>query len=143
MTVPILLLAEDDPDDREFFCSGMHRIFPNAIVNPFEKSDELLTYLDRCAAAGLPHCIVLDYKMYPHNAPQILMETGPGTRYAHIPRVVWSTSERDEEREECLRLGATRFIVKPVSDEQLDSLLRSFSHWLDTSGRPLTPRTPS
>jgi len=127
---PYVLLADDDPDDRDFFCAGMHRFYPQVPVHTFNDGDELLQFLDTCTASTLPAFILLDYKMPRLSAPQILQVIGPGTRYAHIPKIVWSTSERRKDNEECLTLGATHFIIKPDSSSQLDKLLKLLEEWL-------------
>lgn len=139
--VPFVLLADDDPDDREFFCAGMKRLYPGLAVGTFENGDELLAYLDGCPPWDLPHLIVLDYKMEPRNAPEILIATGYSARYGHIPSIVWSTSQRDKDVQECLNFGALLFVVKPQTESEMDGLLGSFSGWLgepeasDSAGR--------
>lgn len=128
--IPYMLLAEDDPDDREFFCAGMRRLYPHVNVRTFQDGEELLLYLAQCALSDPPACILLDYKMSRLNAPQILMATGTETPYGKISKIVWSTSERKKDMDECLSLGAVRFVVKPASDRQLDNLLRSLGNWI-------------
>jgi CheY-like chemotaxis protein len=127
---PYVLLADDDPDDREFFCAGMQRLYPEVSVLPFADGDELSTFLDRSGPLRLPDCIWLDYRMPHSSAPQLLRATGPGTRYDHIPKIVWSTSKLSREMDECLRLGAVHFAIKPETNRQLDDLLRSMEKWI-------------
>src|SRR5262245_44221754 len=122
---PYILLAEDDPDDRYFFCAGMERLYPEVGIYTFQDGDELLTFLESCTWPVLPACILIDYKMPRLTAPQVLQATGVGTRYAHIPKIVWSTSERQKDIDECLSLGAVRFAIKPNTGYQLDELLSS------------------
>jgi CheY-like chemotaxis protein len=127
---PLVLLADDDTDDRHFFCSAMQRLYPHVDLCTFGDGDQVLEYLGRCNPGMLPRCILLDYNMPPFTAPQILHATGPGTQYALIPKIVWSTSRRKQEMEECLSLGATRFIIKPATDAELDEVVRSLEHWI-------------
>lgn len=127
-----VLLADDDPDDRDFFCAAMKRVYPNVKIRAFEDGDHLLDYLNHCSKAMLPGCIVLDYKMPRLTAPQFLRATGAGTRYTQIPKIVWSTSHLQKDREECLSVGATSFHIKPNTDDQLDNLLRSLARWINT-----------
>ena len=127
---PFILLADDDPDDRAFFCSAMRNRYPQVGVYTFQDGDELLSFLDTFTWSVLPACILIDYKMPRLSAPQILRATGAGTRYARIPKVVWSTSERKEDMDECLGLGAALFAVKPETGSQLDSLINSLEEWL-------------
>lgn len=127
---PYVVLADDDADDRDFFCSAMQHHYPQVRVLTFQDGDELLAFLNNCTFPDLPACILIDYKMSRLSAPQFLQQTGPGTPYAHIPKVVWSTSERPVDSEECLSLGAIRFVVKPDSGQLLNKLMYSLEEWL-------------
>ena len=126
---PHVVLADDDDDDRDFFCAGMERIFPYIGVFTFKDGEELFEYLNT-AAPDLPDCIFLDYKMPRLTAPQFLRRTGEGTRYSEVPKIVWSTSQRQKDIDECLGLGAVRFIVKPETDGELDTVIRSLECWI-------------
>ena len=130
---PFVLLADDDPDDRDFFCAGMHRLFPRVDVLSFKDGDELLAFLNDPTLQSLPGCILLDYKMPRLSGPEVLQATGVGTPYDHVPKIVWSTSQRQIDIDECLRLGATRFAIKPASGAQLDNLIRSLGCYLLTT----------
>ena len=125
---PYVVLAEDDKDDRDFFCAGMRRVFPRIDILTFEGGDQLMQYLRKCSGSQLPACIILDYKMSPHNAPLILMAMAEDTPYTQIPKIIWSTSGRQKDKEECLLLGAVRYIVKPDTDAEFDSFLRSIGY---------------
>jgi CheY-like chemotaxis protein len=129
---PFILLADDDPDDRDFFCAGMQRLFPKVDVLSFQDGDELLEFLNNSTLQALPGCILLDYKMPRLSGPEILSATGIGTPYDHVPKIVWSTSQRQIDIDECLRLGATRFAIKPASGAQLDNLIKSLACYLLT-----------
>jgi CheY-like chemotaxis protein len=130
---PFVLLADDDPDDRDFFCAGMKRLFPRVEVLSFEDGDELLEFMNNSSLRLLPCCILLDYKMPRLSGPEVLQATGMGTPFDHVPKIVWSTSQRQIDIDECLRLGATRFAVKPESGAQLDNLIKSLARYLLTS----------
>ncbi|MBN8855721.1 MAG: hypothetical protein BGO55_22915 [Sphingobacteriales bacterium 50-39] len=129
---PFVLLADDDPDDRDFFCAGMKRLFPSVDVVAFPDGDELLEFMNSSRLQPLPGCILLDYKMPRLSGPEVLLATGVGTPYDHVPKIVWSTSQRQIDIDECLRLGATRFAIKPESGAQLDNLIKSLACYLLT-----------
>jgi len=123
--VPSVYLADDDPDDLEFFKAGMLRLHPQVSVSLFKDGSELLNCLNSCESAYRPHCLIFDYKMPNLGAPELLKATGPGTHYAAIPKIVWSTSRRQKEIDECIHLGATRYMVKPTTNQELEIFLRS------------------
>jgi CheY-like chemotaxis protein len=120
-----ITIVDDDPDDREFLCAGMQRCFPNVTVMAFGKGSELLTYLDTCKDKELPAAMILDYKMPGLTGADLLRNTGKGTPYSSICKVVWSTSRLSKEIDECLALGALRWLVKPSTNDELDSAIKS------------------
>ena len=122
---PTIYLADDDPDDLEFFAAGMQRLYPQVSIFLFKDGSELLSALQACGPTSLPYCLIFDYKMPTLGAPLILEATGPGTRYHPIAKIVWSTSGRQKDIDECLHLGATRYVIKPASDKELEIFLQS------------------
>jgi len=122
---PLILLADDDPDDRDFFRSGLKRLYPQIELIAFNDGTNLLDFLANCAASELPDCLLFDYKMPGLMGPDLLHATGPGSRYDPIPKIIWSTTQRRKDIDECLSLGAAWFADKPVTNAELDKLLRS------------------
>ena len=122
---PYVLLADDDPDDLEFFCSAMRRLFPGVDVIAFGDGDLLLDYLSHCNPAAFPVCILVDYKMPRLAAPQFLQATGGGTPYDQIPKFVWSTSHRKKDMDDCINHGARSFLIKPTTESQLEQAILS------------------
>lgn len=120
---PSVYLADDDPDDREFFSAGMRRMYPQVEIFLFNDGSELVNALT--GSPQLPHYLILDYKMPTLSAPQLLEATGAGTRYELIPKIVWSTSGRQKDIDECLQLGAARYVIKPATDLELEIFLKS------------------
>lgn len=120
-----VLLADDDPDDREFFCLGMKRLYPQISVTCFEDGAQLLDFLRDCPTPALPDCIFIDYKMPRLTGPELLMATGPGTRYSSIPKIIFTTTQRQKDVDECVGLGASHFPNKPATDSELGKLLMS------------------
>lgn len=124
---PYITIVDDDPDDQEFLRAGMKRCFPGITVMPFGNGNELLTYLDTCNSKKLPLAMILDYKMPVLTGADVLRITGNGTRYSAISKVIWSTSRLRKEMDECLALGALRWIIKPNTDDELDLAIRSLA----------------
>lgn len=122
---PSVYLADDDPDDLEFFKTGLVRLYPQAGISIFNDGPELLNSLVACDSSNFPYCLIFDYKMPALGAPQLLIATGPGTRYSEIPKIVWSTSGRQKDIDECILLGAARYVIKPSTGQELENLLRS------------------
>ena len=47
--------------------------------------------------------------------------------YAHIPTVVWSSSQRSKDVNECLQLGASLYLHKPADTKELNDLIERIS----------------
>lgn len=63
----------------------------------------------------LPDLIVLDYNIPEINGAEILAQLKKEDRFFSIPKIVWSTSDSQLYRENCLTLGAKAYLVKPSS----------------------------
>lgn len=120
-----VLLADDDPDDREFFISCMKALKPNVRVTVAGDCAEMLGILQKMEREDLPDILVIDYNMPKLQGPECLNAAGAATPYGRIPKVVWSTSKRREDAEKCLAVGATRFVTKPESMAALQSFINS------------------
>lgn len=122
---PFIVIVDDDQDDREFLCAGMLRSMPHLAVITFTKGTELLEFLQECSPANHPAAIFLDYSMPGLTGADLLRIIGKNTRYASIPKIICSTSPLTKEIDECQSLGASRWIVKPNTDRELDHVIQS------------------
>jgi CheY-like chemotaxis protein len=122
--LPYILLADDDPDDLNIFLQAFSEIDPHASVHTVIDGQELIEFLEGRDPDELPLLIVLDYKMPIVSGPEVLQRLASSPEYAHIPKVVWSTSERSQDIENCIRLGATGYFLKPASSIELDELIQ-------------------
>lgn len=119
-----ILLADDDPDDQDTFSEAYIRHNPDACVQTVNDGKELLDYLNACPADELPTLILLDFKMPVLSGPEALQALASNAAYAHIPKLVWSTSVRTKDIDECIRLGAIRYFKKPSSFQELAESVR-------------------
>ena len=126
--LPYLLLADDDPDDRETFLEAFARLHPLASVQTVNDGKELFEVLDGHTNGELPILILLDYKMPLVAGPEVLKRLADHPIYAQIPTVVWSSSERSKDIQECHRLGASAYLKKPATAREMDQII----HQIDT-----------
>ena len=70
----------------------------------------------------LPSLIVLDYNMPGLTGSELLSSLKTANRYRNIPKVILSTSNTSIFIDECLRNGATEYIVKPGSMKEIHLL---------------------
>jgi CheY-like chemotaxis protein len=121
--LPYILLADDDPDDREALIQPFIRQNPGVRVLCADNGRQLLDFLENCPSTELPVLILMDYKMPILTAAEILEKLAGDIRYAGILKLVWSTSSRAEFVDRCLRHGASHYFTKPNSLHELEKIV--------------------
>ena len=110
-----IFLAEDDIDDQEFLTEALLSIDPKIKLVSFSSGLKFINRLNDTEDGNLPCLIVLDYNIPELNGAEILNQLKMVDRFANIPKVVWSTSDSQLFRENCLSCGARAYLVKPSS----------------------------
>ncbi len=122
--LPYILIADDDPDDLNIFLQALSKRDPHVSVHFVTDGQKVIEFLECCLPDELPSLILLDYKMPILSGPEVLQKLSTHPDYAHLPKVIWSTSERSQDIENCVRLGAAGYFVKPASSNELDELIQ-------------------
>ncbi|RFM25782.1 response regulator [Deminuibacter soli] len=117
-----ILIADDDPDDREMLIEFITGIEPGIQISAVNNGQQALQYLARLPDEALPNLLVLDYKMPMLNASEVLEKLAIETRYNSISKVVWSTSQQQDGLNRCINAGAVRYFIKPGSTNALRQL---------------------
>jgi CheY-like chemotaxis protein len=120
----LILLGEDDLDDeellKELFCS----VDNSFLLQFMNNGKQIIDYLNIAPSNQLPCLIILDYNMPELNGAEILKELKKDSRYASIPKIIWSTSQTDTYRKKCLESGADDYIIKPSKVNELIETIR-------------------
>ena len=123
MSQKVILLADDDGDDREMFCEALanidNSIDCNCAVNGIELLDKLKSLEEK------PNLIFLDLNMPIMNGWQCLKLLKRDERYKHIPVIMISTSSHQPEMDIAAGLGALGYFVKPNSFNELKQVLQA------------------
>ena len=123
MYTPYILLADDDPDDRDSLIHPFLQQNPGVRVVAFGDGRDLLNFLLACPDDELPVLILMDYKMPYVTAAELLQSLAADPRYNNIPKLVWSTSGRAEYVDRCVKNGASQYFTKPNSLPELASIV--------------------
>jgi CheY-like chemotaxis protein len=116
-----ILLVEDNPIDVELTKSAFKKA---QITNPLHVVSDGEAALDFLFARGShadrlkarpPQLILLDLNLPKKGGLEVLREIKGDQRTRHIPVIILTISERDRDIDECRRLGAETYIVKPVN----------------------------
>ena len=126
----IVLMAEDDSDDRLLIKDAMIECRWDGDLRFVEDGEELLDYLMRRgkyrepADAPRPGLILLDLNMPRKDGREALREIKADAELRRIPVVVLTTSKAGTDIDGMYELGANSFIAKPI---QFDALVHVMS----------------
>ena len=138
-----ILMADDDPDDRELAQAALHE---NRLANELrfvEDGEQLLAYLRRQGRyadpkdSPRPGLILLDLNMPRMDGREALRELKSDPALKLIPVVVLTTSRAEEDILSTYGLGANCFISKPVSFAGLVEVIKVLDlHWFQLIALP-------
>lgn len=121
----VILLAEDDPDDRLLTTRALERSRLANEVHWVADGEELMDYLYRRGPyaepgqAPRPGLILLDLNMPRKDGREALQEIKSDASLRRIPVVVLTTSEAERDVMQSYDLGVNAFVTKPVTFDQL------------------------
>ena len=123
----IVLYAEDDLDDFDFFCEVTKEINPHVRCINTRNGVETIEYLD--TAIVLPQLIVLDINMPIMNGKVCLKNIKKDLKLNDIPILIYTTTLNLTDQEQCIQLGALDCIQKPYSmTEAVQKLSKYFQN---------------
>jgi len=117
-----ILYVDDDPDDRHIFQEAVKSIDERFVCVTAQDGLDALSYL---SDHPTPDLIFLDINMPLMDGKACLMEIRSNRSSAHIPVIMFTTSNNPAERTECENLGANDFLLKPVSYVHMKEILTS------------------
>jgi CheY-like chemotaxis protein len=114
-----ILLVEDDPKDIELTLAALGERKLADEVAVARDGVEALDYLYRRESfsqrpPGHPAVILLDLKMPRMGGVKLLRQIKTDENLRLIPVVVLTSSRESPDLEECYRIGANAYVVKPV-----------------------------
>lgn len=138
-----ILLIEDNLNDAELAIRALKK---NSLANNLvhlKDGDEGLDfifargkYADR-DINNVPRVILLDLKMPKVNGIEVLRQVKANEHTRKIPVVILTSSKEDPDIQECYRLGANSYIVKPV---EFDAFVKTMSeiglYWMLLNQHP-------
>jgi CheY-like chemotaxis protein len=138
-----ILLADDDPDDRQLTRDAFAENRLANVLNTVEDGEELLEYLQRRGRyadlkdAPLPGLILLDLNMPRKDGREALKEIKADANLRRIPIVVLTTSKAEEDILRTYDLGVNSYITKPVTFKSLVELIKLLGrYWFEVVELP-------
>lgn len=118
-----ILHADDDLDDCQLLFEAFHCIDPAITCVMAHDGRQALATLRQ--SAKLPDYIFLDVNMPVMDGRTCLVELKKDVRLAHIPVIIYSTTTNKSEIYKLFELGASEYIHKPNSFDDLCKILHT------------------
>jgi CheY-like chemotaxis protein len=127
----LILLVDDDAEDRELFSEAVQLIDPSITCKLIHTCEDSLKVLDELE--DLPAYIFLDINMPGMNGIKCLEEIRKRKAFKDIQVIMYTTSRNPKEISSSTTLGANGFLTKPSSFNDLVSSLRSWLGFRNSS----------
>lgn len=130
-----LLMCDDDKDDCMLTRDALEESRLLNTLNFVHDGEQLLDYLHQrneftdVRQSPKPDLILLDLNMPKKDGREALQEIRATAQFKHIPVVILTTSQAEEDILKSYRLGASAFITKPVTFDGLVKVLKSIGHF--------------
>ena len=129
MTKLHILLVDDDPDDCLILSDVIEEVFPESELTCFHDGNKMFKYLEELNPEP-NKCITPDLIFLDLNMPQItgqdcLKKIRKKDICKNVPVIIYSTASRPDIIDECYRLGANLYIVKPNDTRKLKEIVQS------------------
>ena len=122
---PTVWVVDDDIDDQYLIESSFKQFSPPIPTKQLSDGEELLASLTE--TPELPRLILLDLNMPRMNGFEALEALRNVPAFQKIPVVVLTTSNRAEEKQRSMALGADGFLSKPPSQQAVVSMLEQLT----------------
>ena len=133
-----ILVADDDEEDRMLMQAAW---LESRLANDLRfvtDGQQLMDYLHRCGtyadadASPPPGLILLDLHMPRKSGREALAEIKADPRLRHIPVVILTSSNAEQDIAQSYELGVSSYITKPVSFADLVTVVKAVGHyWLE------------
>jgi CheY-like chemotaxis protein len=114
----IYFIVDDDIDDQRFLIEALVENDPFSRCFTASNGQEAITHFTD-AVVPIPDVIFLDLNMPGLSGRQCLLTLKQTPSFQHIPVIIRSTTSNPKEIEEISKLGASYFLIKRESFEEL------------------------
>ena len=122
---PPIWLVDDDPDDQYLLQYAFKHALPQISTKLLSDGVELLEALRQ--APTLPKLVLLDLNMPRKNGFETLQDLRCVPDCQHMPVVVLTTSDSQEDKEKVLQLGANDFLTKAATQIDIIQVVKQLA----------------
>ena len=132
---PTLVVVEDDPGHARLIERNLRRAhLPYAIVL-LRDGQTALDYLlpareEQGTSHPPPYLVLLDLNLPGCPGVEVLARLKSDARTRHIPVIILTTTDDQDEIEACYALGCNAYLTKPITYDQFVEVIRKLGWWL-------------
>jgi chemotaxis family two-component system response regulator Rcp1 len=128
-----ILLVEDNPADVRLTIEALKDAkMPNRLHVARDGVEAIRLLRDDTGAVPRPDLVLLDLNLPRKDGREVLAEIKKDDALRHIPVVILTTSQAEQDVVQSYRLGANAFITKPAEIDHFFEVIRSMEHfWLE------------
>jgi CheY-like chemotaxis protein len=135
MSLPRILLAEDNENDKDLTCAALEEAGLANAVDWVKDGQECLDFL---AAGNKPCALLLDLKMPKVDGLQVLAKIKQDTALQMLPVVMLTSSREEVDVVRSYKLGVNAYVVKPVAFEEFAKAVRELGMFWALLNEPPT-----
>ncbi len=129
-----ILMADDDADDRLLTKDALEEARLSNRMDFVEDGEELMDYLHHRGKyeeqqLPMPGLILLDLKMPKKDGRTALKEIKSDPKLRSIPIIILTTSKAEEDIVRTYDLGASSYITKPVTFEEMVEAMKTLAKY--------------
>jgi two-component system response regulator len=141
---PILsnvLVAEDNSDDLELLTMAFSHHLPKEHLFSVRDGQEAIDFFfskeNGSPLASTIKLILLDLKLPKLGGNEVLARLKGDNKTRNIPVIICTSSSRQTDAEECYRLGANSYLIKPLDFSEFEVVVkRLLDYWLKINFAP-------
>ena len=127
MSQTLVLITDDDEDDRLFLRQAVDRHLKKATVCEAQNGEEAITCLSEEAAKANFSLVLLDINMPGMNGFEVLQAIRNSPSLKDIPTVILSTTANSDQVNKAYQLGANAYVQKPRSFDGYNKIVQAVS----------------
>lgn len=132
----LVLIVEDDPDDRLMFEEGIRQSGYKIDLKFVEDGDKLITYL-LDEGNPKPNLLFVDLRLSEMDAHEVISFMKSNPRLDEIPVLVFTGEEREKEIKKVYAASGKAYVIKPCSLQAwIGTLNQIFKYWFETVRLP-------
>lgn len=137
----LILVVDDDENDLRMTLAALAQRGTGLEVRTAHDGAEALDYLYGREAfkgrpTGNPEMLLLDLHMPRIDGWEVLKRIKADAALRTIPVVVFTSSSRDHDVEQCYELGANAYVVKPIDFKKFTEVVHDIQHFWTECNHP-------